>query len=65
MPTSDSQAIASINHSSKKKWPITGSAQAGENSCPNAVTRVRKSSPKDTITNQCAAATTGSRDIRV
>ena len=65
MPSRDSQAIASTAHSSRKKWPISGSAQDGENSWPNAVTRVTKSSPNDTITNQCAAATIGSRDIRV
>ena len=46
MPTSDAHAMSSVTHSYRKKWPISGSAKAGENSCPNAVTRVKNSSPK-------------------
>ena len=57
--------MSSVAHSYSTKWPISGSAKVGENSCPYAVSRVKNSSPKETITNQCATATTGSRDIRV
>ena len=33
---------------------MIGIWKLGENNCPNAVTRVRNSSPKETMTNQCA-----------
>src|SRR3954468_4999683 len=44
---------------------MTGSTNAGEKSCPKALSRVKKRTPKLTIVNQCATATTGSRDMRV
>ncbi len=65
MPTSEAHEMSSVAHSYSAKWPISGSAKVGENSCPYAVSRVKNSSPKETMTNQCATATTGSRDIRV
>ena len=44
---------------------MSGSANSGSASCPNALTRVKNSTPKLIIVNQCATATTGRRDMRV
>ena len=65
MPTRPVQAKNSVTHSYGGKWPISGSVHAGETSWPKALTRVKNSTPKLIIVNQCATATTGSRDIRV
>ncbi len=59
------QVNSSVAHSKRTKCPIRGSAKVGENSCPKAVTRVRKSSPKPTMTNQCAPPTQVHCSIRV
>ena len=56
---------SSVAHSNSTKWPIRGSAKLGENSWPKAVSRVKKSSPKPTMTNQCAAPTQVHWSIRV
>ncbi len=44
---------------------MSGSAKSGSKSWPKALSRVKKRTPKLTIVNQCATATTGSRDMRV
>ena len=59
------QAMISITHSYGGQCPISGSTNSGSNSCPYAVISVKNSTPNATIVNQCATATSGSRDIRV
>src|SRR3954447_1841931 len=56
---------SSESHSNKKKCPIRGSAKCASKSCPNAVTRVRNSSPKPMNTNQCPIPTAVHCSIRV
>ena len=58
-------AKTSVTHSYGGQCPISGSWYAGSTSCPNALSSVKNSTPNETIVNQCATATTGSRDIRV
>src|SRR5665648_802697 len=65
IPTSEVHVMNSVAHSYSKKCPISGSAKCGSSNCPYAVSRVKNNSPKETMTNQCATATTGFRAIRV
>ena len=57
--------IVSVTIVTGHQEPMTGSRNAGSNSCPYAVTSVRNSSPKPTKTNQCATPTSVHCSIRV
>ena len=59
------QVTASETHSNRKKVPSHGIAKWASKSWPNAVTRVKNSSPKPMKTNQCAEPTSVHWSIRV
>jgi hypothetical protein len=65
IPASIAQVMNSATHSNGYHWPISGNTNSASNSCPYAVTSVKKSSPNPTKTNQWAAPTALHLSIRV
>ena len=65
MPTSPAQAKSSTSHSNGGKCPMTGSRASGRKSWRKALTRVENRMMNASAVTQWAAATTGSRLIRV
>ena len=59
------QVTSSETHSKRKNVPSHGIAKWASKSWPNAVTRVKNSSPKPMNTNQCAVPTQVHWSIRV